>query len=197
MIILLECSLSINRYIKEIQEDKWEISCPCCNRRLRKHGRFERRVVWKRRIHTIPILRRRCPSCDVTYSLLPCFLMPWMRFANHIREFAARWLGIGLPLAQLPAKLSSLAVSVMSVRTLHRWKAALWKRWEKWLLKRRTELATIDDSASLLSLYREGLTSEQERSLLLASFFGSRHALPPPGAILSFMNLRLPPHMRW
>jgi hypothetical protein len=198
MIILLECSLNINRYIKEILADKREIACPCCSRRLRKHGSYERRVVWRRRIHTIPILRRRCPSCDVTFSLLPCFLIPGMRFANHIREFMARWLGVGLPLAQLPAKLSSVTVSVLSVRTLRRWKAVLWNRWEKWLLKQRTKLAiTVDDGAGLLPLYREGLNSEQERHLLLASFFSPHHVLPPPGAVLSAMNLRLPPHMRW
>lgn len=82
MVILTECSPIINRYIKEIHRLKMEkVTCPCCDRRLRKHGSYKRNVVFKRRVYTIPVARLRCPSCDVTFSFLPYFLSPWKRFA--------------------------------------------------------------------------------------------------------------------
>lgn len=173
------------------------VPCPTCNRRLRKHARSKRTVVWKRRIHSIPIQRMRCPSCDVTFSLIPCFIKPWERFANHIRELMLRWLLRGLPLTQLPFKLSSPAVSILSIRTLRRWKASLWNRWKKWYFQQRTDLFIRTElGAGLLPLYRNGISSEQERHLVIASFLETQEKIPSTGHVLSALNLRLPPHMR-
>jgi transposase-like protein len=197
MIILLECPLSINRYIKEIHTYESEVKCPYCDRRLRKHGSYQRSIVFKRRIYTIPVLRRRCPSCDVTFSLLPCFTSPGMTFANHIREYMGRWLLAGACLSELPERLSTAEVSIVSLRTLQRWRAKLFKRGEDWFLKQRLLLANeYEDGDGILALYREGLHSRQEIELLLTFFLGST-SLPRKGSIISKMNLRLPPAIRW
>ena len=173
------------------------VPCPTCNRRLRKHARSKRQVVWKRQIHSIPIQRMRCPSCDVTFSLIPFFIKPWERFANHIREFMVRWLLMGLPLSQLPFKLSTPEVSILSIRTLRRWKASLWSRWKQWYFQQRTDLSIREDlGPGLLPLYRTGFNSEQERNWILSSFLGIKEKFPSIGHVLSVLNLRLPPHMR-
>jgi hypothetical protein len=197
MFILLESSILINRYIKEIQQLNREQKCPKCERQLRRHGHYKRTVFFKCRSFSIPILRRRCPSCDVTYSLLPFFLRPWMRFANHVRELFGRWLWMGVPLAQLPHKLSSMNISILSVRTLHRWKAQLKGLWEEWFLQQRIELARqVEEGEGLLPLYREGMGSVQEREFLVSCFLGEDR-MPRTGAVLSQMNLQLPPDRRW
>lgn len=197
MSILLESSILINRYIKEIQQLNGDQKCPTCGRRLRKHGHYNRTVFFKYRFFTIPILRRRCPSCDRTYSLLPFFLRPWMRFVNHVRELFGRWLWMGVPLAQLPPKLSTTPISILSVRTLHRWKAQFKRLWEEWFLHQRIQLAKqVEEGEGLLPLYREGMGSVQEREFLVSWFLGE-DKLPRTGALLSQMNLRFPPEKRW
>jgi hypothetical protein len=194
----MECSLSINRYIKGIHRSKMEGECPCCSRRLRKHGSYKRSVVFKRRVYIILVVRLRCPSCDVTFSLLPYFLSPWKRFANHIREFLGRGLLSGIPLSHLPEKLSSTAISILSVRTLRRWKAKLQIQWKDWFQKQRVYMAKqLDAGDGILALYREGGTAEQEREFLLFCFLGKNRVLPRKGSLLSQMNLRFPPRMRW
>jgi hypothetical protein len=120
-----------------------------------------------------------------------------MRFANHIREYMWRWLGMGERLAELPERLSTTQISILSLRTLQRWKAKLIKRWEDWFLRQRWLLASEHENGDgILALYREGLNSQQEKELLLTFFLGGT-SLPRKGSILSKINLRLPPAMRW
>ncbi|WP_437177758.1 DUF6431 domain-containing protein [Heyndrickxia coagulans] len=97
MPILLECPLSIKRYIKFVETFNDEVFCPCCGRKLRKHGKYNKTIHFKHRSFRIPIMRRRFPDCRKAFSLMPCFTSPWARFANHIYEFLGRWLMEGVP----------------------------------------------------------------------------------------------------
>jgi Domain of unknown function (DUF6431) len=197
MPILISFSLCINRYFQEILSFNADTFCPCCGRRLRKHGSYKRTVVLKHGVYVIPILRRRCPSCDVTFSLLPSFITPFMRFANHIREFLGRWLLAGVPLVRLPERLSTESVSIVSLRTLYRWKRRLQSRFVAWWLEQRTAAAISPDLLeSLLDSYRDGMNSEQERYLLFTHFFRGKR-VPRMGKLLSMINLQVPPQVRW
>jgi hypothetical protein len=192
MIIVLEYVLSINRYIKDFEHSNLEVvdCCPCCKRKLWKHATYKRSLLFKRKIYTIPIRRMRCSSCRKTFSLMPFFVTPWMPFANHIREYMGRWLFMGIPLSHLPEKLSSTNVSILSLRTLYRWKARLRDFWKPWYLQQRTAWAT--STSGLLPLYRHGIDSVQEREMIFRFYFGTDR-LPRQGSYLNWLHLQLTP----
>lgn len=54
-------------------------------------------------------------------SVLPDLLVPYGRFINHLRERAVQLVVKGETLAAVPLKVSSMAVSVVSTRTVRRW----------------------------------------------------------------------------
>ncbi|WP_417006708.1 DUF6431 domain-containing protein, partial [Aquibacillus salsiterrae] len=83
MTIILEYPHSIKRYIKFINHIDIECNCPFCGRPLWNHGKYNRTVHHKTKSYVIPIIRKRCPDCDKTFSLLPSFVRPWARFSNH------------------------------------------------------------------------------------------------------------------
>lgn len=195
MLILLECSLSINGYIKEIESYDIEVTCPCCERKMWKHGTYKRAVHFKKRSYVIPILRRRCPSCGNTYSLIPCFIVPWGRFANHIRELMGRWLLVGIPLTHLQEHLSTFFTSIVSVKTLYRWKGKLKMSFEEWMMDQRNQFAASEDEA--LGLYRVGVTSAEECEFFLSLLFGGKSNIPGKGKLISILNLRLPLKKIW
>lgn len=196
MPILLECYLNINRYKKEICLFNEEIPCPCCHRKLRKHGQYERDVIFRNKSYTIPILRRRCTRCNKTFALIPCFIIPWGRFANPVRELLCRWLFKGISFTHLLNRLCTNGIPILSSRTLYRWKAKFLDRWDTWFHEQRTLFAKeFEGGDGVLVLYREGMNAEQERETLLTFFLGKW--LPRKGAVLSKMNLRLPPSLRW
>ncbi len=192
MIILTEYVRSINKYLKDFEHKKLEVIgfCPCCEGKLWKHASYKRSLLYKKKIYIISIRRMRCSLCRQTFSLIPCFVTPWMTIANHIREYMGRWLFSGIPLSHLPEKLSSIQISVLSLRTLYRWKARLKSRWNPWYLQQRTAWAV--GSKGLLSLYREGMDSVQERERVLLYYFGTDR-LPRQGSTLNWLNLQLTP----
>jgi hypothetical protein len=196
MSILLECSLSINGYIKEIESYDIEVSCPCCGRKMWKHGKYKRTVHFKKRSYVIPILRRRCPTCSKTYSLIPCFIIPWARFANHIRELMGRWLLAGVPLARLQENLSTFATSIVSLKTLYRWKAKLKAVFEQWMMDQRNRII-LSGEGEMLSLYRLGISTAQECEFFLSLFFGGTTHIPGKGRLFSVINIRLPLKEIW
>jgi hypothetical protein len=194
MIILLDCPFSIKRYIAQLHRYNQDVECPRCHKRMRKHGSYKRNVVYKKNIYPIPVLRRRCKGCNVTCSLLPCFVRAWSRFANHIREGLGRWHLIGIPLYRLPHYLETVGISL---RTLYRWKSTWGKKFEAWLiLQRRRLVIEYDQGDGLLGLYRFGMTSEQERVITLSLFLRDI-PFPRVGALVSKVNLLLPPEERW
>lgn len=187
--------MSIKRYMKNIQDLSLEIDCPCCDRRLGKHATYRRNLLFKQRTYRIPVQRMRCPACRQTFSLIPFFITPWMPFANHIREW--RLLFAGFPLSRLPEKLSSIHVSMVSLRTLYRWKARLQQRWKTWYIAQRTAWAChAEEAGGLLPLYREGMNSEQEREMVFRFFLRSDQ-LPRRGTYLNRIHLHLAPTEFW
>jgi hypothetical protein len=201
MTILLEYRSSINRYCKEITASAMDIPCPCCNRRLRRHSNKSktRDVVTKIKIYRIPIIRLRCPKCDKTFSLIPSFIAPYNSYANYIRELIGRWLLSGVSLVHLLQCLCAIRdIPIVSLRSLYRWKRQWWRRFDSWFLSTRSRMAAdYEFSRVLLDLYRHGMDSKQERSLVFDYFLGTHVPLPRVGNLLSAFNLHVPLAERW
>lgn len=200
MSILLNYPPRLNAYNKEIRSGHIEAYCGSCGRKMRIHEYDDTRtVVWKNRMRSVTLLRLRCATCDVTHTLIPTFLVPWGRFANHVREFFVRLLLLGIPLPRLAERLSSEASSILSIRTLRRWKKRIKAKWLFWLEHtRKTALSTPGWDNLLLEVYRNEATAAQEAQFLLACFFGERgESVPRSGNILDRLHLYLPPPLRW
>ncbi|EIJ78460.1 hypothetical protein PB1_01920 [Bacillus methanolicus PB1] len=126
--------------------------------------------------------------------MIPCFIVPWGRFANHIIEFLLRWIFSGLPLVLLPERLSTEEVSVVSQKTLYRWKAKYFARFLKWWKNERKRMAEYyQDGDGLLALYRKGIGSAEEFLILVSSFFGEDRSIPGPGKLFSSIHFRQSP----
>lgn len=191
MSILLKCPLTIKKYIKFIKTFNEEVFCPCCGRLTRKHGHYEKTVHFKAQSFRIPIMRRRCPDCVKTFSLIPYFTFPWGRFANHIYEFFGRWLMEEVSVSQLAELLTTPSVSVVSLKTLYRWKRKFQEYWGKWWIEQRKKwISEFQDGDGLLSLYREGINSNEELQLLLSFYFDGVDSVPCKGRLFSIVNLR-------
>ncbi|WP_269082503.1 DUF6431 domain-containing protein [Aneurinibacillus tyrosinisolvens] len=198
MIILLECAYSIKKYIRNIYRYEIEVVCPCCGERMRKHTGYKRNVICKTKVYEIPVLRRRCRHCKKVYSLLPSFIIPYERFANHIREYMGLWVREGVPIAHLPVRLTTENVSIVSLRTLYRWQAKIKAKVHNWMHRQRAIVAArYEEGEGLLPLYREGMNSKQEQRLLLSLFFNQAGNLPRMGTLFSKLNLRLPYLEMW
>lgn len=197
MSILLECPLTFKKYMKFIESFDEDVFCPCCGRLTRRHGRYEKTIHFKHQSYRIPILRRRCPDCKKTFSLMPCFTFPWGRFANHIFEFLGRWLLEGFPINQLAEWLTTASVSVVSLKTLYRWKRWFLDLWGKWWIDQRNKWTSkFQEGDGVLSFYRQGLSSKDELHVLLSYFFNDNGSIPCKGRLLSMINLRQPFHHR-
>jgi hypothetical protein len=196
MIILLECPLRIKQYMKFIESFDEDVFCPCCERLTRRHGKYEKIIYFKTKSCRIPIMRRRCPDCDKTFSLMPCFTLPWGRFANHIYEFLGRWLIEGMPISQLAEWLTTSSVSVVSLKTIYRWKRLFHDLWGKWWMNQRKKCSSeFQEGEGLLPFYRKGISSNEELQLLLSFYFGGKDSIPWKGRLFSMINLRQPfPH---
>ncbi len=193
MPILLECPLTIKKYMRFVEIYNEDTFCPCCGRVTRKHGKYEKTVHFKYQSFRIPIMRRRCPDCRKTFSLMPCFSHSWARFANHLYEFFVRWLMAGVPISQLAEWLTTSSVSVISLKTLFRWKKRFFCLLGKWWISQRKEWAMeFQEADGLLSLYRHGISSNQEIHFLLSFYFGHIESVPGKGRLFSMINLRQP-----
>jgi transposase-like protein len=193
MPILLDCPFTIKKYMIFVKTYHEDTFCPCCGRITRRHGKYEKTVHFKYQSFRIPIMRRRCPDCNKTFSLMPCFSHSWARFANHIYEFFVRWLMAGIPISQLTEFLTTSSVSVISLKTLYRWKKRFFDSLGKWWIRRRQEWAAeFQEADGVLSLYREGMSSNQEIHFLLSFYFGEIESVPGKGRLFSMINLRQP-----
>lgn len=191
MPILLECPLTFKKYMKFIETFDEIIYCPCCGRITRRHGKYEKWVHFKHQSFRIPIMRRRCPDCNKTFSLMPCFSLSWARFANHIYEFFVRWSMAGIPISQLAEWLTTSSVSVISLKTLYRWKKRFFDLMGNWWISQRKEWAEkFQEADGLLSLYRNGMNSNQEIHFLLSFYFGKNESVPRRGRLFSMIYLR-------
>jgi hypothetical protein len=193
MSILLECPLTFKKYMKFIETFDEDVFCPCCGRLTRRHGQYEKTIHSKHQSFRIPIMRRRCPDCDKTFSLMPCFTFPWGRFANHIYEFLGRWLTDGVPICRLNDWLTTSSVSVVSLKTLYRWKRRFQDFWGKWWIDQRKKWTSeFQEGEGVLYFYRQGISSNEEVQLLLFFFFGENDSVPCKGRLFSMIYLRQP-----
>lgn len=192
MPILLDCPPTFKKYMKFIETFNMDISCPCCGRVTRKHGKYEKTIHFKHQSYRISILRRRCPDCNKTFSLMPSFSIPWGRFGNHLYEVFVRWILEGIPVHRLAEWVTTASVSVVSHKTLYRWKRRFEDFIVSWLVDQRKRLAAeFAEGDGVLSLYRQGLSTKEELQLLLAFYFyevGS--SVPGIGRVLSVLNVR-------
>lgn len=199
MSILLQYPPRLKAYNLEIVTAELEVDCPCCGKNMRKHEYSERLIVWKHRIQTITILRMRCPRCDITHSLIPSFLIPWGRFANHIREFFIRLMLAGIPLTHLAERLTTWCSSILSLRTLRRWKQRLKAKGLLWLQATREKALSIPVwEGTLLHLHRwQGDLAEEAQLLIVLTLGEQGHSMPRSGRWLDALNLYLPPPGYW
>lgn len=191
MTIILEFNHSIKRYISTVETFELELLCPCCRKLTRKHGKYKRTVNYKTKSYEIPILRRRCAHCKKTFSLIPSFIVPWGRFANHILEFFLRLILAGIPMSLLAECLSTVDVSIISLKTLYRWKTkylTLLLSW--WKDERQRMVDFYHDGDQLLALYRKGMNSAEEFHLLLSFLFGGHQKVPRKGKLFSAIRFR-------
>lgn len=196
MTIILNYTQSIKSYIKSIESSNIKVTCPCCGRRLWKHGRYQRTVHTKRKSYVITILRWRCPDCRKTYSLVPCFIKPWARFANHIWEYLGRYLLEGVPKSELPELLTTSQTSILSLKTIYRWSSQLYARFLIWLKEQRTRLAhDYQDGEGILPLYRLGMNTGEELQVLLTYFLDGE--MPSRGNVFATINTYLPTPVLW
>lgn len=190
MSILLECPLTFKKYMKFIETFDEDVFCPCCGRLTRRHGKYEKTIHFKHQSFRIPILRRRCPDCNKTFSLMPCFTFPWGRFVNHIFEFLGRWLLEGFTINQSAEWLTTASVSVVSLKTLYRWKRWFLDLWGKWWIEQRKKWASeFQEGDGVLLFYRQGISSKVELHVLLSCFFDDHGSIPCRGRLLSMINL--------
>lgn len=133
---VLYFGLSCKAYLRTFgnQSPDVQLCCENCGRLLHKHGRYWRGVVMKHEVIQIPIYRRYCPTCGMTISLLPEFLIPWARYATWVREAALKRKRKGFSWRQIAESTTAPTVRYCR-RTLKRWwarylyraaNAALW-----------------------------------------------------------------------
>jgi transposase-like protein len=127
--IVLPLFATIKEYLRKHgdRSPDIEVLCPCCGRRLRRHGRYFRRVVLGIKLYRIPIYRRFCPHCHRTTSLCPCFLRPYSQFALPVHEAAVRLLVQGRSPDAIAQRLcQGPQAGGISDRTIQRWQSR-WK----------------------------------------------------------------------
>lgn len=102
----------------------------------------------------------------------------------------------GIPISHLPERLTSVYTSVVSVKTLYRWKKALGQFYQMWLIRQRHE-ATNDSLMveDVTDLYRKGVTFSEECMFFLLHHFNGK--LPGKGYVISAMNISLPTKEWW
>lgn len=128
MVIVLPLLMAIKEYLKKYGDKSpdMEIYCPCCGRRLRRHGRYFRWVVLGVELYRIPVYRRFCPHCRRTFSLCPCFLRPYSQFSLHAHEAAVRLLVQGRSPDGIAERLCpGPRTGGVSGRTIQRWQKHL------------------------------------------------------------------------
>ncbi|MDC3425113.1 hypothetical protein NC797_11405 [Aquibacillus sp. 3ASR75-11] len=101
-----------------------------------------------------------------------------------------------IPVSRLPEQLTSYGTSVVSLKTLYRWKKQMGHFYQKWLVNLRSQvLDGLHFGEQLINLYREGVTTSEECLFFLNYYFDGR--LPKRGNLISTINLSLPTKEWW
>lgn len=172
MVIVLPVLAAIKEYLGRYgnKSPDMEILCPCCGRRLRRHGRYFRSVALGAALYRVPVYRRFCPRCRRTFSLCPCFLRPYSQFALPVHEAAARLLVRGRSPDHIAERLcQGPQAGGVSGRTILRWQ----RRWR--------------------TVTGEVLSALSERILSLSPGIDLTPYLPPPrmprGSLRALLSL--------
>ena len=80
--------------------------------------------MWRgvEKTRTVPVQRFRCTSCDKTFSLLPWFLLWFIRSAAVVVQKCWEEWNRGTSTERVADQQK------VSVRTLHRWRQVIWQR---------------------------------------------------------------------
>lgn len=101
-----------------------------------------------------------------------------------------RCLLAGICLTYLPERLTTPQTSIISLKTLYRWKAQIKGVVIDWMNEQRKKLTGIyEEDESLLPLYRHGVSRIEELQFFLWHFFEG--LLPAKGKMLSTLNAHL------
>lgn len=107
-----------------------ELRCPLCGRPARIHQR-RRRQVHDLRPMWVEIVRLRCPTCRLTWTVYPPGVSPALRRGDHLRwlELAIYLMGFSGAAVAFVLRNLGLAVSAATVyRDIRQWKDRLGSR---------------------------------------------------------------------
>ena len=97
-------------------------SCPLCNGKTHRHGKYLRTVYSRDECYVLPIFRRRCPNCGVTFSFIPSFIKPYARFLNSYRFELFQLHMVGeVSIRKTPSHSSTTGKHSVSACTFRRW----------------------------------------------------------------------------
>ncbi|KNZ70396.1 hypothetical protein Tfer_0960 [Thermincola ferriacetica] len=124
MTIILPFSGGVTAYLSIILD--WYRTtpyfCPLCKGKTHRHGKYLRTVYSQDECFIIPIFRRRCPNCRVTFSFIPSFIKPYARFLNSYRfALFQRHVVDGISIRQTPSYSSAHGMHSVSTCTFRRW----------------------------------------------------------------------------
>lgn len=70
----------------EQSADRWTGLCPRCQRAYQHYGTYPRKTPYL--LGPFSIRRVYCDNCETSHALLPCFIIPYARVLDVIREAA-------------------------------------------------------------------------------------------------------------
>jgi hypothetical protein len=86
LIIPVQRGNSLEEYLTEEQESRPVVVCPLCSGRLWAHGSRVRTAENLKVCVLVEIVRKLCPRCNRTFSLIPDFLEAGKRFSKEVSE---------------------------------------------------------------------------------------------------------------
>ncbi len=124
MTIILPFSGGVTAYLSTILN--WyrttPHSCPLCKGNTHRHGKYFHTVYCRDECFVLPIFRRRCPNCEITFSFIPSFIKPYARFLNSYRfELLQRHVVEKVSINQTPSHSSTHGMHSVSTCTFRRW----------------------------------------------------------------------------
>lgn len=124
MTIILPFAGGVTAYLAKISN--WyrttSYPCPLCKGKTYRHGKYLRNVYSRDECFIIPIFRRCCPNCEVTFSLIPSFIKPYARFLNSYRfDLLQRHVVEEVSIRQTPSHSSATGMCSISICTFRRW----------------------------------------------------------------------------
>lgn len=122
--------------------DKSDRKCPLCAGRVKKMGKYKRRLYIGKTIIVLYIQRIVCLKCKVSQALLPCYILPQARYSTSTKSLALEMYIAGYSQEYIAEKTQ------VDRRTISKWIArflAYSKPIQKWVGKK---MATVKNLAS-------------------------------------------------